>query len=456
MCRPLLIELRRYPSALAGLTLIVIFLLASVYAMFAYPYNRLDVLWNPSLSQYITRPALARPLWFNWLRTHKLPENQILDSHKDNVEKTSVPNQSGGKNISVTYTFTVPDGDFPQDVLLYFHTKYDSKPPFVSATWLTSDGREFKLKNKTALNKTNYDLSESISNRYLDDRFRRLAINSSKSGEPPFKALFADPVSITLRPLAGTYRLRLDAITFEPESDFDAELILLGQVYGWGGTDNLRRELSVGLLWGMPVALCIGLLGALTTSLCAMLIAAVSAWFGGWIDNLIQRITEGNMILPVLAIGVLLSKYFHISIWIILAIAIMLNVFGGTTRAYRASFLQVKETPYIEAARAYGATDLRIITHYMIPRIFPVMIPQVVMLVPGYVFLEATLSIFGVTTPNTPTWGRIIYDALKNGVLNGNYFWLLEPIGLLLITSLAFAMLGFTLDRLLNPRLRTT
>jgi peptide/nickel transport system permease protein len=78
----------------------------------------------------------------------------------------------------------------------------------------------------------------------------------------------------------------------------------------------------------------------------------------------------------------------------------------------------------------------------------------VVTLIPGYVFLEATLAIFGVSAPYAPTWGRIIFDALSQGALHGYYYWVLEPICLLLITSLAFAMLGFTLDRILNPRLR--
>jgi peptide/nickel transport system permease protein len=454
--RPLFSELRHYPSALAGLTLIVIFLIASIYAMVVYPYNQLDSIWNPQLSQYITKPEFARPLWFNWFRVRKLPENQIIDSRTQKNLKTYTANQNGGQNISITYTFDVPDGDFPQNVILYTYTKDAVKKPFFTAIWITPDGREFNLKNATAINENRYDLSKNIPNRYLDARFQHPGLVITKGGESPHKVLFADPISETLIPIAGTYQLRLNVITFEPKSDFDGELVILGQVYGWAGTDHLRRELSVGLLWGLPVALGIGMLGALTTSVFAMLIAAVSAWMGGWVDGLAQRITEGNMMLPVLAIGVLLAKYFHISIWAVLAIAILLNAFGGTTRAYRASFLQVKEAPYIEAARAYGATDLRIILHYMIPRIFPVMIPQVVMLVPGYVFLEATLAIFHVSTPYAPTWGRIIYDALTHGVLYGNYYWILQPIILLLITSLAFAMLGFTLDRVLNPRLLTS
>ncbi len=451
--RPFLKELRRYPAALASLTLIGIFIAASVYAMVAYPYADLEQLWNPRLSQHRDRPELARPIWYNWFLAHDLPANVILDTRTNPELKQSTP-FAEGQRVTVTYTFTVPDGDFPKEGLLYFHTQYNKKAPFASLTWITPDNREFKLKNSVMLNGAYYDLADNVPTRYLDNRYRRGgSVDMGKTGDSPLKALFANPTIEALTPVAGTYQLRVDSITFEPSSAVDVEFILLGQVYGWAGTDNLRRDLGVGLLWGLPVALSIGMLGALTTSLLAMLIAASSAWVGGWLDVLIQRITEMNMILPILAVGVLLSIYYHVSIWVVLLIAILLNTFGSTTRGYRAAFLQAKEAPYIEAARAYGATDLRIITQYLIPRIFPMMIPQVVMLIPGYVFLEATLAIFGVSTPYAPTWGRIIFDALRRGALHGYYYWVLEPVVLLLITSLAFAMLGFTLDRILNPRL---
>lgn len=450
--RPFLNELRRYPAALASLTLIGILVAASVYAMFTYPYTELDQLWSPSLSSYRTRPDLARPTWYNWFLPRDLPENITLDTRANPKLKKSTPITSG-QTITITYTFTVPDGDFPQAILLYFHTKYDSKAPFASITWITPDRREFKLRNRAMIMGNYYDLAENVPTRYLDSRYRRENLTVNKGGESPLKALFANPTSAELTPLAGTYQLRIDAITFETESNVDVEFVLFGQVYGWAGTDNLRRDLGIGLLWGLPVALGIGMLGALTTSLLAMSIAAGGAWVGGWLDGLIQRITETNMILPVLAVGVLLSINYDVSIWTVLLIAILLNAFGSTTRGYRAAFLQAKEAPYVEAARAYGAGDTRIITRYLIPRIFPMMIPQVVMLIPGYVFLEATLAIFGVSTPYVPTWGRIIFDALRRGALHGYYYWVLEPVSLLLITSLAFAVLGFTLDRVLNPRL---
>lgn len=453
--RPFFRELKRYPAAYASLVLIGIFIMASIYATVAYPYGELEQLWNPRLSQHRTRPELARPAWYNWFLARDLPQNVILDTRTAPELKTSMP-VTNGQSITMTFTFTVPDGDFPKEVLLYFHTRYKEKPPFASFTWITPDRREFHLKNSIMQNGNYYEMLENIPNRYLDNRYRRVgSLDLGKTGESPLKVLFANPALEVLTPVPGSYQLQVDAVTFEEDSDVDIEFVLLGQVYGWAGTDHLRRDLGIGLLWGLPVALSIGMLGALTTSLLAMLIAAASAWMGGWLDALVQRMTEANMILPVLAIGVLLSIYYEVSIWVVLLIAILLNAFGSTTRSYRAAFLQAKEAPYIEAARAYGASDLRVITRYLIPRIFPLMIPQVVMLIPGYVFLEATLAIFGVSTPYAPTWGRIIFDALRRGALHGYYYWVLEPVVLLLITSLAFAMLGFTLDRILNPRLQT-
>jgi peptide/nickel transport system permease protein len=118
-------------------------------------------------------------------------------------------------------------------------------------------------------------------------------------------------------------------------------------------------------------------------------------------------------------------------------------------------FLQTKESPYIEAAKAYGAGDTRIIFQYMLPRVIPVLIPQFILLIPSYVFLEASLAILGLGDPVLPTWGKIINDSYANGALyNGWYYWVLEPSVLLMFTGLAFAMVGFALDRIFNPRLR--
>jgi peptide/nickel transport system permease protein len=134
---------------------------------------------------------------------------------------------------------------------------------------------------------------------------------------------------------------------------------------------------------------------------------------------------------------------------------ILLSIFGLQIKNYRAIFMQVKESPYIDAARAYGAGNLRIIFRYLIPRILPLVIPAIVILVPSFVFLEASLAVLGLGDPVLPTWGKLINDANREGALyNGYYYWILLPSALLMVAGLAFAMVGFALDRVFNPRLR--
>jgi peptide/nickel transport system permease protein len=155
-----------------------------------------------------------------------------------------------------------------------------------------------------------------------------------------------------------------------------------------------------------------------------------------------------------LPIAITIYYLYSDSIWVILGVIIILSIFGSAIKTYRAAFLQVKEAGYIEAALAYGASNWRIIRHYLVPRIIPLLIPQLVILVPTYVFFEATLAYLNVSDPKLPTWGKVIYDALTRGVYHGYYYWVLEPVALIILTGLAFAVVGFALDSILNPRLR--
>jgi peptide/nickel transport system permease protein len=82
-------------------------------------------------------------------------------------------------------------------------------------------------------------------------------------------------------------------------------------------------------------------------------------------------------------------------------------------------------------------------------------IPARVVAIPGFVFLEAALAVLGLGDPVLPTWGKIINEARNNGALyQGLYYWVLEPSVLLMLTGLSFSLLGFSLDRIFNPRLR--
>ncbi len=92
---------------------------------------------------------------------------------------------------------------------------------------------------------------------------------------------------------------------------------------------------------------------------------------------------------------------------------------------------------------------------YLIPRVIPVLIPTFVTAIPGYVFLEAALAFLGLGDPVIPTWGKVLNDSNISALLQGHYYWVLQPAILLMVTGFGFALVGFALDRIFNPRLRT-
>jgi peptide/nickel transport system permease protein len=446
----------RYPSALMGLMIILLLVIGSLYSILFLPFEKIGAEWKGStMTGQALVPKLAKPGWINLLNKGDYLSTIILDSKQDQASKVEGVFVENNKSITITYTFNYNYMDFPEEIYLYLDGEFSEKKPYTDITWITPDGREIKLKGTSAPPGTTYNFADNIAApRFI--RENPLWQNWFRFGQifptPSFYVLFADPNSDQPKVIEGQYTLRLDGIAFEEQTDLDAKLVLLGQVYGLAGTDNLRRDLVLPLLWGMPIALGFGLAGALITTLVSMIISAAGVWYGGWMDSLIQRLTEINLSLPILAISVLAYAYLGVNLWIVLLIIIFLNIFGSPTKNFRSSFLILKNAPYIEAARSYGASNIRIIMRYLVPRILPTMVPQLVILIPSFVFLEVTLGLFNINT-GYPTWGTIIYQAISEGALYSNQYRILQPLALVLLTGMSFSLFGFSLERILNPRL---
>jgi peptide/nickel transport system permease protein len=437
-------QIARYPSAVGGTIVILLVIGIAFYAMITIPYSEAIRLWRGGEEVWGEYPKNAHPTYTDWFTKEKLPRSIVINS-VDNpaVVKTAVGDPEVASRQIITYTFDYAYDGFPKEIVIFMTALFPEKRPHASILWITPDGREIRMGDMSVRTSETFRPGQ-------DARLqRRLGGLSAEVG------LFAQPDAETPTPLKGTYQMVVDVDLFEPNSNVEAKLVIHGQIHGLAGTDHLRRDLMVALLWGAPVALAFGLLAAMGSTITTMIIAATGVWFGGWVDGAIQRITEVNMILPFLPILIMIGTLYTRSIWVILSIVILLSIFGSAIKTYRAVFLQVKEAPYIEAARAYGASNTRIIFQYMIPRIIPMLIPQLVVSIPTYVFLEASLALLGLGDPVLPTWGKLINEARSNGALfQGYYYWMLEPFVMLMLTGLGFATLGFALDRIFNPRLR--
>jgi peptide/nickel transport system permease protein len=436
-------EILRYPSAIVGGTIILVLIIVSIYALVTIPYNEAIRLWRGGEAIWYKNPQYAAPAWLNVFYREKQPVSFSVSTEDGTMTRTVTPKSATTSTVDITYAFDYTYDGFPQEMILYFNTKYKEKFPFASVRWITPDGREIRIADTALEHRTTFRFSQD---QKLQKRLKT---------EHVMEALFTDPEAETPAVVKGQYQLLIDGVTFEPDSEISADFVLHGKLYGLAGTDKYRRDLVLPLLWGTPIALAFGLLAALGTSVLTLIIAAIGTWYAGWLDDLIQRITEVNLVLPFLAILIMVGTFYSRSIWVMLGITILLGIFGATIKTYRAIFIQSREASYIEAARAYGASNPRIIFVYLIPRMIPLLIPALVAAVPAFVFLEASLAVLGLGDPVLPTWGKVIENAFSDGALyKGLYYWVLEPAALLMLTGLGFALLGFALDRIFNPKLR--
>ncbi|MEM0049767.1 MAG: ABC transporter permease [Candidatus Bathyarchaeia archaeon] len=456
-------QLLLYKSALAGLIIILFLVGISIYTVITIPYEDAILLWRAGEQYWLDNPRNALPSWINLFSQRKLPETIILTTERlqVGVSKAIVPTERFSV-IKIKFSFNYAYDDFPSEINLFFKAKFNISSPHLTISWVKPNGEKITL--RTLLVSKGEDSYYISNDKVLADDLKKYIsnkINNAIPYDPPITLMLFAQEDITIlspdtaRVMKGDYELWIDGIVFETDVDLDAKLVVYGKIYGLAGTDHLRRDLRIALLWGTPIALSFGVTASVTIALIQMFIGAVSAWFGGKADTVLQRVTEVFMILPFLPLLIMISTLYKFNIWVLLVVVIMLTVFGSGVKNYRAMFLQIKEFPYVEAARAYGASNIRIILLYLVPKVLPTIIPSIVISVADFVFLEAALAILGLGDPLAPTWGKVIDDAYTYGALyKGLYYWVLQPSIMLALTSLSFAMLGFALDKIFNPRLK--
>jgi peptide/nickel transport system permease protein len=442
-------DLMQYRSAVFGMVIIGLLAALAVYTVIALPYDNAINLWRGGEEIWGDYPRNAVPEWMNLFANNRLAPTVVVNSQNNpQIKKDMQSLSTDMKTADFALPFEYNSDGFPNEINLFLVAQAQQKKPQATVKWKTPDGREISLGDLTVGTRERFAIS-------IDQKLLRKFNDVN-----PEIVLFAKPGTAESRAtkpevLKGKYQVVIEGLTFEPNSTLDAKLVVYGQTYGMAGTDHKRRDLMIALLWGTPVALAFGFLAAVGSTLITFSIAAIGAYFGGWLDAGIQRLTEINSVLPFLTTLILIGTLYTRNIWIILGVVILLGIFSLSIKSYRSMFLQVREMPYIEAANTYGASKLRIVFQYMMPKIAPVLIPTFVTQIPSFVFLEAGLAVLGLGDPVLPTWGKILNDAYANGALyKGYYYWVIEPAVLLMVAGLGFATIGFALDRIFNPRLR--
>ncbi|SFH96213.1 ABC transporter permease [Albimonas pacifica] len=222
--------------------------------------------------------------------------------------------------------------------------------------------------------------------------------------------------------------------------------------YALLGTDYLGRDILAGLLTGGWPTLAVGAAAALLTVGIGILVGALSGFFGGWVDDLLMRVTEFFQVLPALLFAMVLVTLFSPSLATI-AIAIGVVSWPQTARLTRAEFLRIRELEYVAAARSIGAKNSRIIFRVVLPNALPPLIVSATLTVGVAILFEAGLSFLGLGDPNTMSWGLMIGQ--NRGYLLEAWWPVTLPGLAIFLTVFAISLIGDGLNDAFNPKLRS-
>ncbi len=220
----------------------------------------------------------------------------------------------------------------------------------------------------------------------------------------------------------------------------------------WFGTDLLGRDMYSRVVYGARISLEVGIFAVLIALAIGLIAGALSGYFGGVIDTFVMRVTDVFLAFPyILAAIVIITAVGRGKT----AVIVVLGLLGWmpVARLFRAGVLQVKETEYVEAARAIGAGHVRILTRHILPNAIQPVVVYATIFVGTAVLSEAALSFLGVgITEPTPAWGLMV--AQGKDFLFSSPHMLFFPGAAIFLTVMAFVFVGDGLRDALDPRLR--
>jgi peptide/nickel transport system permease protein len=239
-------------------------------------------------------------------------------------------------------------------------------------------------------------------------------------------------------------------------SSLEADLGEAQPVFFLLGTDRFGQDVFSRLIYASQISLSIGLISIVISFFLGILIGGLSGYYGGWLDNLIQRFIEILNSFPSLPLWMALAAIMPPTwspLQVYFAITVVLSLFGwtGLARVVRGKILSLREEDYATAARLLGASHSRVIFKHLVPGFTSHIIVSLTLSVPGMILGETALSFLGIgLRPPVVSWGVMLQDCMNIDVV-ANYPWLLMPVMFIILTVLAFNFLGDGLRDAADP-----
>lgn len=443
-------EIRRSKSGMAGIGILSVLIGISILAIVFIPVETFQDWNNPS--SWISFPKTSIPVWVNWFPIEKIPEHMILDSPATGSEKNQdvmVSSHSFGAYFDYD--------DFPNDFIYEFSARY-SGSPLLQMSVQRPDGQNLELLSTSLpFSKEYTSHSERIFS--TDESVRKELSLQSEQFLFPIEGFSSEDVIFSQleshRVLKGEYIFTANLYGVKNNVEIaESKLILGGKAFGIMGTDELRRDLAVGLVWGTPLALFIGMAVAIGSVIMGLIYGVYAGYKGKMTDEAMMRFNDVIYALPALPFLIILAVTISNSIFLIIG---FLMIFGwvGVAKVSRSMALQIKTRGYVEASKMMGQKNSRVIFRHVLPQLLPYAFASIAISVPAAITTEAGLSFLGLGDPTFPTWGQILHDANEYGAAARGIWWWIVPPGIMIaVTGLAFVFIGNALDAIVNPKLK--
>lgn len=442
-------EFRSSHMGIAGIIILGALILTSCVTVLVIPLETFQEWSNPN--SWLYYPKAAIPGWVNLFLPEAIPEHMILD---DSVVYTvSVGDITLYADIfAIDYTYD----DFPGG-FIYEYTASYTGAPLLTMSVMRPDGMVLDIfsmplppsDSETTHTEKVFSTDLAIYKNLLlyTDEFDYAIDDLSAES-----IIFSDDAMH--EPLDGRYVFTINLYGNQGGTIEDSILIIDGKAFGVMGTDELRRDLVVGLLWGTPLALFIGLAVAIGSVVAGLTYGVYAGYKGKITDESLMRFNDVIYALPALPFLIILAVTISNSIFVMIG---FLMIFGwvGIAKVSRSMALQIKTRGYVEAAQMMGQSNTVIIFRHIMPQLLPYAFASIAISVPAAITTEAGLSFLGLGDPSFPTWGHILYDANTYGAAaRGMWWWIVPPGMMIALTGLAFVFIGNALDAIVNPRLR--
>ena len=388
--------------------------------------------------------------------------NYELEKLEDEVYTVS----SGGKAVGIASKELVNSST--QDKLSFDFTLAAFKAQADGKKSFKADGKTFKLDDDAVITDesgtevayiSKYIVRAVMSDVFFTREFKNDLIAAVENGEKSFKYTDADGVE-------AEYILKFDADTnsYDVKQEIDTKVF---DTYSapskahWLGTDRNGMDMLTRLMYGGRISLMIGFIVVFLESFLGIVMGGISGYFGGWVDGLIMRIVDIFYCIPsmpiIIIIGAAMDAANVPSLKRMIYLMLILGFLGwaGVARLVRGQILSLREQEFMTATEACGIAPSRRIFRHLVPNVMPQLIVYMTMGLGETIILEATLSFLGlgVRFPFA-SWGNIINDVNDTFVLT-NYWFIWIPAGvLLLITVLAFNIVGDGLRDAFDPKMK--